>query len=30
MNYLVAFGEHYHEQAGPVRLAEEHEALLAL
>ena len=30
MKYLVAFSEHYHKQAAPVRLAEQHEALLAL
>ena len=30
MNYLVAFSEHYHEEAAPVRLAEQHEARLAL
>jgi hypothetical protein len=27
---LAALGEHYHEQAAPVRSAEQHEALLTL
>ena len=30
MKYLVAFSKHYHEQAAPIRLADEHETLLAL
>jgi len=30
MNCRAALGEHYHEQAVPVRLAEKHETLLAL
>ena len=30
MNCLAALGEHYHKQAAPIRLAEQHEALLTL
>src|SRR3990172_6673084 len=30
MNCVGALGEHYHEQAAPVRLAEQHQALLVL
>jgi hypothetical protein len=30
MNSLAPLGEHYHEQPVPVRLAEKHQALLAL
>jgi hypothetical protein len=30
MNCLAALGEHYHQEAAPARLAEQHEALLTL
>jgi hypothetical protein len=30
VNYAIALSEHYHEQAAPVRLAEEDEPLLTL